>query len=135
MGHYFRNNALNYTSLFQNMTPVGQADYANRWQKTGDELVTNVPSLAYPANSARDNFYAYADINVHPASHIRLNEAQLQYQLSFVGTSKIKSASFIFYANQLNLLLWKANRIAKDPENIQGFKVPKQYSLGINLTL
>lgn len=135
MGHYFRNNALNYTSLFQNMTPVGQADYANRWQKTGDELVTNVPSLAYPANSARDNFYAYADINVHPASHIRLNEAQLQYQLNFVGGSKIKSASFIFYANQLNLLLWKANRIAKDPENIQGFKVPKQYSLGINLTL
>ncbi len=135
MGHYFRNNTLNYTSLFQNMTPVGQGDYANRWQKAGDELTTNVPSLVYPANSARDNFYAYADINVHSASHIRLNEAQLQYQLNFVGTSKIKSASFIFYANQLNLLIWKANRIAKDPENIQGFKVPKQYSLGINLTL
>ena len=35
-------------------------EFAQRWQKPGDELKTNVPSVIYPANSLRDNFYDYS---------------------------------------------------------------------------
>jgi len=43
-GYYFRKSSINYYQLFYNWR--GNADYANRWQKPGDEKNTNVPSKA-----------------------------------------------------------------------------------------
>jgi hypothetical protein len=52
---------------------MGNADYALRWQKPGDELITNVPALQpYTLyNTTRDLAYLSSNILVEDASHIR----------------------------------------------------------------
>ncbi|MBD1431607.1 SusC/RagA family TonB-linked outer membrane protein [Sphingobacterium sp. DN00404] len=134
-GHYFRNQTLNYGTLFQYGESNGNEEFAYRWKEPGDELHTNVPSLVYPANSFRDNFYRNAEINVQKADHIRLNELRLQYQLRTKNTSTIQSLSCYVFVNNMNILLWKANTFDVDPENLIGFRRPVNYSLGIQLTL
>jgi hypothetical protein len=110
-------------------------EYAYRWKEPGDELNTNIPSLVYPANSLRDNFYRNAEINVQKADHIRLDELRLQYQLLTKNDSRIQSLSCYVFVNNMNILLWKANTFDVDPENIIGFRRPVSYSFGIQLSL
>lgn len=135
MGHYFRNPALNYTTLFQYGRAQGNADFADRWQEPGDEQNTHVPSLIYPANSVRDNFYGNTEVHVHRASHIRLDELQMQYRFDFPKSSSIKALTCIFFANNLNVLVWNANSLGLDPVNPIGLHRPAHYSFGLNLNL
>ncbi|HEY0176187.1 MAG TPA: TonB-dependent receptor, partial [Pedobacter sp.] len=57
------------------------ADFADRWQKPGDENTTSVPS--YVANQGTSysrrnlDYYTYADINVISASYIKLRDITL----------------------------------------------------------
>ncbi|GGH29822.1 SusC/RagA family TonB-linked outer membrane protein [Sphingobacterium alkalisoli] len=134
-GHYFRKQALNYGTLFQYGESNGNLEYVNRWRESGDEVHTNVPSIQYPANSRRDNFYRYADINVQKADHIRLNELRLQYQVHATGISLIRSLSCHAFVDNMNVMLWKANTFNVDPENSIGFRRPINFSLGIQLNL
>src|SRR5690606_23490065 len=50
--YYFRRPSLSYSALYGSWR--GHGEFANRWQQPGDEQHTNVPSMSYPANSARD---------------------------------------------------------------------------------
>lgn len=135
LGHYFRKHTLNYGTLFQYGESRGNNEFTHRWTESGDELNTNVPSLIYPANSHRDNFYRYADINVQKADHVRLNELRLQYQVRTKVTSKIRSLSCYVFVNNMNVILWKRNTFNIDPENLTAFRRPVNYSLGIQLNL
>ncbi|HEX6429461.1 MAG TPA: SusC/RagA family TonB-linked outer membrane protein, partial [Niastella sp.] len=71
-GHFFRRPSTNYTQLVNSW--AGNKDFADRWQKPGDEAITNVPSMPgqYPISSnARDLFYSLSSILVEKADHIR----------------------------------------------------------------
>jgi hypothetical protein len=46
-----------------------------------------------------------------------------------------KSLQFYLYANQLNLILWKANKAGIDPDIIYDVKSPVNYSAGIKASL
>jgi len=130
LGYYFRRPTLNYTTLFTYGT--GYSEYDQRWMKPGDEKFTNVPSLIYPANALRDNFYHYAAINVERADNIKLNDVYLAYD--FVPRNPVmglKSVQFYGYASQLNLLLWKANKSGIDPDILYGVKSPLTFSVGL----
>lgn len=135
LSYYFRKASLSYFALFRNGT--GNAEYANRWQKPGDELHTNVPSMIYPLVSGRDGFYGYSDINVLKGDYIRLEDVRLSWQLQDVkiGAAKKLSLRLFAYAYNLNLLLWKANREGIDPNFDNTFITPPNFSVGIRTDL
>lgn len=134
LDYYFRRPPLNYTSLFTQ--GKGYSEYDQRWQKPGDELSTNVPSLIYPANSLRDQFYQYAEINVEKADNIKLNDIYLAYTVKAShGRSVFKSLQIFAYISQMNRILWRANKLGIDPEIIYNVKPPVNYSLGLKANL
>ena len=98
LAYYFRRPSINYTSLFNNW--IGHPDYSLRWQKPGDEKVTNVPSMIYPGNSDRDAFYAGSEINILRADNIRLQDIRLQYYLENTAFKiiPVKSVQVFVYA-------------------------------------
>jgi TonB-linked SusC/RagA family outer membrane protein len=132
--YYFRKPATNYYALLNN--DVGYTDYLQRWQKPGDELRTNVPSFIYPDDPLRDEFYQRASINALKADNIKLTDLYLSYDFSLLHkTIGLKSLQIYFYANQLNLMIWKANHAGIDPDIIYAVKPPVTYSIGIKANL
>ncbi|RZJ88618.1 MAG: SusC/RagA family TonB-linked outer membrane protein [Chryseobacterium sp.] len=133
LGYYFRRPALNYTQLFQN--GKGLSEYEQRWRKPGDEMNTSVPSLIYPANSQRDVFYERSEINVEKGDHIRFEEINLGYRFSPRPGNFFKAIHFYAFANNLNWVIWKANRAGLDPNIIYGIRYGANFSAGIKFTL
>jgi TonB-linked SusC/RagA family outer membrane protein len=130
LGYYFRRPSLNYTDLFSN-NGSNFFEFENRWQKPGDEQFTNVPSMVFPANFSRDNFYQKSEINVERADHIRLNDIYAGYDFIPAKPGVLKSIQFYLYASQLNILLWKANHAGLDPEVLYNLKSPASFSFGL----
>lgn len=118
-GYKFRRSSINYTSLNSNSHIVGHADYALRWQKPGDELITDVPALQpwNVNNIARDNAYLSSDILVEDASHIRWRDVSLTYQVpaGLLKQLPFKKASFYVYTDNLGIV-WRANKHGIDPD-------------------
>ncbi len=135
-GYYFRRPTFTYSQLYNNWS--GHSDYAIRWQKPGDELVTNVPSL--PAGSPvaeQEEVYPYTDVFVEKGDHIRLQDIRLTYTFVPKNNSRIPlaNAQLYFYVNNLGIL-WRANRLKIDPDAYAfgDMPLPKTYSLGISIT-
>jgi TonB-linked SusC/RagA family outer membrane protein len=136
LGYYFRRpvrDLVRYDVLLNSSLLQG-AEYAQRWQKAGDEKFTNVPSLTFPVSPGgpmvnRDSFYYNSEINVLKGDHVRLQEINLSYSLKNIG-GFIKSPRF--YANISNLgIVWRANKRGIDPD-IPDFPNPKTYSFGLS---
>ena len=132
LGYYFRQPTLSYYYLFYN--GKAPAEFADRWQKPGDELRTSIPAMSYPLNSSSDNFYQYAAINVRKADHVRLNDVRLGYETPSEILEKLpfKRLNFFCYIGDINFLIWKANKEGIDPEFRTGLKTPVSFSFGIN---
>jgi hypothetical protein len=131
-GHYFRRNSINYYYLFN--TQVGHPDYEKRWQKPGDEKITNVPSMVYPANLARDNLYTYSDILVEKGDHIRLQDIQVSYSLNKSGYKAlpVQAIRIYLYANNIGII-WRANHYGIDPDYINSMPNPRSIAAGVKL--
>jgi TonB-linked SusC/RagA family outer membrane protein len=130
LGYVFRKTSINYTNLFSGW--VGSSDYNLRWQKPGDELHTNVPSLVYPADPNRDQFYTYSQATIGNASNIRLQDVRLSYQLDRKRNSWLPFKDLQVYAYASNLgILWRANHWGIDPDYGSGFPTPRSLSLGL----
>ncbi|MBK0378546.1 SusC/RagA family TonB-linked outer membrane protein [Mucilaginibacter segetis] len=132
--YFFRRPVVNYSDLINKN--IGYSEYDQRWQKPGDEAFTNVPSFVYPDNTLRDNFYRYAEVNVEKADNIKLTDLSLSYQ--WAPKSKplgFHSLTFTFYTNQMNIMLWRANKRGLDPDIIYNVKPPVTYAAGIKATL
>lgn len=135
LAYYFRKSTINYSSLIE--TWSGHGDYSKRWQKPGDELYTTVPSLSYPADNRRDQFYAFSEVNVEKGDHFRLQDIRLDYTLNSKRRSTgIKTLRFYFYAANLNIMLWKASNSSFDPDYALTRLPPaKQWTVGVNFNL
>ncbi|PWV44638.1 SusC/RagA family TonB-linked outer membrane protein [Chitinophaga sp. S165] len=133
-GHYFRRPSINYDQLFVNSG--GHSDYSNRWQKTGDELTTNVPALPLTTNSYNVSYvYGNSTILVEKADHIRFQDLRISYDLGNVlNQQRIKRLQLYFYVNNLGII-WRKNKYNLDPEYVNIPSVPRTASLGVNLTL
>lgn len=131
-GYYFRRTSVDYNALFSQYYSHG--DYANRWQKPGDESFTNVPSMVYPANASRDIFYQRSEVLVEKGDHIRLQDIQLSYQFNKakIGKLAFKQLQFYCYINNIGIL-WRANKAGLDPD-YQNWPAPKTYAVGIRTT-
>lgn len=127
-GHYFRKSAINYTELFEGISP-GHAEYA----QAGNEN-SQVPALAYPADRFRDFFYNHATVNVLRADHIRILYIRLQYDLNKNIMRWAPFQTFRLYAHIDNPgILWRANKAGEDPEVFAGPPRPVCYTIGIKL--
>ncbi|UOE52557.1 SusC/RagA family TonB-linked outer membrane protein [Mucilaginibacter sp. SMC90] len=131
--YYFRKPVSSYSNLLS--TGVGYQDYGDRWQVPGDEQKTNVPSFIYPADGIRDQFYHYADVNVGKADNIRLKDIYISYDVPLPNRKHIKKLQVYLFADQLNLIIWKANKFGIDPDFIYGIKTPAAYSIGLKTSL
>lgn len=142
-GYYFRKPVLSIAYYQDFFGRSFTKDYYNRWQKPGDELKTNVPSFIYPGNVlGRSDFYQYAEVNVVRGDNIRLQDIRLQYQWNNKGGNKVpfKGVTFYVYPNNLNIILWRANKSDLDPDFSGGTSptaapTPKTWTLGFNFNL
>ncbi|WP_345949032.1 SusC/RagA family TonB-linked outer membrane protein [Mucilaginibacter sp. PAMB04274] len=129
-GYFFRKTSINYNNLYSGW--VGNSDYSLRWQKPGDEKTTNVPSMIYPNDPNRDEFYAYSDATVAKADNIRLQDIRIGYQLEKNRQAWLPFNSLQFYIYASNLgILWRANKWHIDPDYGSGFPAPRTVSLGL----
>jgi len=134
MGYYFRRSSLRYLNLFK--TGQGNAEFANRWQNPGDEKHTNVPSMTFPANSARDNFYQNSVVTIDKGDAIRFQDCSLSYQFNTNSWRKIPLRSLQIYAYANNLgILYRANKDHLDPEYPTGIPPSKTIAFGIKTSL
>lgn len=93
----------------------------DRWQKAGDEKMTNVPRLYGPMEATTDQairYYEFTDQLWNDASHIRLDNISLKYVFN-------KDSKYLFNvfksleigAQVSNIgLVWSANKKHIDPE-------------------
>jgi len=96
------------------------AEFADRWKKSGDEANTNIPAYISSSTASlvrRDvSYYTMADINVLDASYIKLRDITLSYNLPKLFCTKLKADVITFRAQISNVMLWKANHNGIDPE-------------------
>jgi len=132
LGYYFRKQTISYSALFSKW--VGNADFEKRWQKPGDESFTTVPSLDYPANSNRDNFYQYSSATVDKGDNIRLQDINLSYDINKGSLPKLpfSAVKVYFYINNI-AILWRANKDHLDPDYGSSYPAPRTYAIGLKL--
>jgi TonB-linked SusC/RagA family outer membrane protein len=134
LNYYFRRTSIGSGALYAGM---GHADYYKRWQKPGDELTTNVPSLQnLPVANDRDSFYANSETLIEKGDHIRLQDIMFSYNLDLKNKLGIKSfQSLQLFGNINNVgILWRANKYDIDPDVFTGsLPNPRIYSIGAKL--
>ncbi len=139
LGYYFRRSSVNLNYQDDLEGDHSHSDYAKRWQKPGDELLKTVPSLVYPSDNNRNEFYQGSSVLIEKGDHIRLQDAGFQYTLSRDSYKKLPFSVIQLYVYVNNLgLLWKANHDGIDPDfNDNGVNRispnPKTVSLGCRI--
>jgi TonB-linked SusC/RagA family outer membrane protein len=135
LGYFFRRtNTISYSGLYNYWIQTGYSDYLNRWQKPGDELHTNVPSMIYPSTSQRDAFYRDSETNVEKGDNVRLQDITINYTFDKQNLKKMpfSSVNVYIYANNIGLL-WKANKAGLDPD--YETPPPRSIAAGIKINL
>jgi hypothetical protein len=132
-GFNIRKNTINYYDLFNSWN--GNVDFLQRWQKSGDELKTTIPSMTYPANNNRDRFYSLSTATVLKGDFIRLQDINFGYDINSIrlGNYTLKKLTVYIYANNIGII-WKANKEGIDPDAINGYPVPRTLSFGLRTT-
>lgn len=135
LGYYFRKPSINYYALFN--SGIGYGDFDKRWQQPGDETKTNIPSMIYPDNSTRDNFYLLSEATIDKGDNIRLQFINLSYDFSnWKGMRKTPFSMLKIYLNASNLgILWKANKDDIDPDYPATVHPPRNFTIGIRTSL
>jgi hypothetical protein len=131
--YWFRRQALSYTALFNQWQ--GNKEFDQRWQKPGDEAITTVPAMIYPANNNRDQFYTLSAVTVEKGDLIRLYDLSVSYTLDKirVGKAVIKSSQLYLYAAN-GPILWRANKKGLDPDYGTSAPPPLSISFGLKTT-
>ena len=139
LGYVFRRNSIRYTNplngTIDNGLSSGHGDYYLRWQKSGDELQTNVPSLSATSTVNRDNFYANSSVLFDKADHIRLEDITLNYSTRAIKGLKapFNALNFYVYANNLGVI-WKKTKLDLDPDYAVANYLPvKTIAIGAKL--
>lgn len=132
LGYWFLRQTVNYAQIFDGQ--LGHEDWNKRWQKSGDELHTTIPSLVYPADNYRYNFYKYSDVLSTRGGEVRLEYINIGYELDRSHFRHLPIGGVRLYAVVGNLgLIWKANKYDVDPDIPDEVPRPgKTISFGFN---
>lgn len=138
MGYYYRRLSTGISLQETLLRYTMHSDYSRRWQRPGDEKNTTVPSIVYPANANRSNFYRYSDVLVDRGDHIRLQDITLSYNINKATINRLpfNNMQVYLYANNIGLL-WRKNKNGIDPDyyTYQGYPNPRSIALGIKVGL
>lgn len=131
-GHVFQRKGFNYPPQFgSRVNPnVKITEVLN-----GDpsKIVPLPQNLVEPRYYFWDRFHQYLDYLVEDASHIRMQEVNLSYNLPSRITSKLSLNRIRVYAQGNDLFTWFANDAGEDPEYLLGTLNPQpRIILGIN---
>jgi hypothetical protein len=132
MDYYFNRGGLNYGKLFAAFNAAGHSDYGKRWQRPGDEKHTDVPSMVYPDNYYRDQFYAESAALITKGDYIRLQDVVAAYNFA-KATRYLKNIQLQVNVSNLGII-WRANKQGIDPEYASGVfpPAPKAYTVGLS---
>lgn len=132
--YYFRRNTIMYSSLFSFW--IGNSDYDKRWRSPGDEKITSVPSMVYPANTNRDRFYAFSEATVEKGDLIRLQDVNISWNIEKLKVKKlpVQNLQLFSYINNIGVI-WKANKAGIDPDYGGSIPPPKSFSFGVRIGL
>lgn len=139
LNYFFRRNSIIYSYVFNNLgeTNISHGDYSLRWQKPGDELITQVPSMPgifSTTNGFRDNFYTSSAALVERGDHLRLQDVRLSYSLDNkkLPALPVRNAELYCYVNNLGIL-WSKMKHSFDPD-YQTVKPMRSISIGLSVT-
>jgi TonB-linked SusC/RagA family outer membrane protein len=129
MGYYFRRGSYSGT--------LNEADYEKRWQKPGDENHTIVPSVIYPNDGRRTSFFRGSEVLVERGDHIRLQDLQVGYTFNSLERLGLHNLKLSFMASNLGAILWRANKLGLDPDNVGAgyYFTPRPRGYSANLTV
>lgn len=115
LGYYYKRNSVLYSNILRGNRD--HADFANRWQQPGDELITTIPSMPNSNNANREFFYNHSSVLVEKGDHIRLQDIRVSYLFNRNKQPWLpfQSAELYGYANNLGVL-WAANGEGLDPD-------------------
>ena len=131
-GYFFQKSAISYSALIS--SGFSHSEYTRRWQKSGDEYITNVPSFQYPADANRDIFYANSVINILKGDHVRLEYINLSYTF-LLNKSDNRIGNIELYGNVSNLgIIWSRNSSGIDPDYPISIPPSKEYALGLRIS-
>lgn len=135
LGYYFMKPSINYSVLFNNGASAGSLDYSKRWQKAGDEKVTNVPAMIYPADNNRDIFYNYSEALIEKAGNFKLQYIDFAYDFRALMRRKYTVQNLQLYVNASNLgMIWRANKDHIDPDYVSTITPGKTFVVGVRAT-
>ncbi|WP_449436959.1 hypothetical protein [Pedobacter steynii] len=137
LGYYFRKPSVNYYNMYNvGINSNMNSDFENRWKKSGDEAITNVPSQGkFGEDNSRDRFYNSSSATVARGDHIRLQDVNFSYDFNMINWKgiPIKQLQLYFYANNLGVI-WKANDFGLDPDLVFGnsfsYPITKSFAFG-----
>jgi TonB-linked SusC/RagA family outer membrane protein len=137
--YFYRRPYLSNASLYSANSTGGQRyqqpDFDQRWQNPGDEMKTDVPSLIYPVNAAREEVYKYSTALIEKGDHIRLQDVRLSYSLSKRKVARLPFDHVSIYTYASNLgIIWKSSKYRIDPDYAQGIPLPKTIAFGLKAT-
>ncbi|MEN5053850.1 SusC/RagA family TonB-linked outer membrane protein [Sphingobacterium kitahiroshimense] len=132
LGHVFLRNSFSNDLFLSN--GLGYADYAERWQKPGDEAYTDVPAFTYPNDRSASTVYRNSSALVENGSQIKLRDIQLSLQLPVLSRYGFKNCRLYTYFENIGTL-WQASKRKIDAEYGIHIPDPKMYSLGLNFNL
>lgn len=132
LGYYFRRTSIDYPSLYSSW--IGHADFADRWQQSGDENSTNVPALVYPFSARMQTLYTYSEPLISKGDHIRFQYVSLSYNLDQrrLGNLPIKNLRLFCNVNNPGVI-WRANKHGIDPDFNAGTSMPVPVSISFGL--
>lgn len=110
-----------------------QEGFSDRWQKEGDETFTFVPSLSYPLNNNRGNFFNLSEKLIERADHIRLKDIRVGYRFlqPFAGFKNLELFGTVSNVG----LLWKRTKVRQDPDFNNVIPASRIILFGANLII
>lgn len=111
------------------------SDFVSRWQRPGDELLTDVPRITSPQETGTP-LYLYldeSDRNTDDATNIRLNQINFTYQFPKDLVEKLSMRSFSLGLQADNLKVWNFNKWDVDPFS-PIIPIPPTFTLNLTTT-
>lgn len=107
-GHKLRDANIPSINMSDGHITTTSKEIMNRWQKEGDENITDVPRLLFSNdtenyNTHRSTLYGYSDLFIYNASNIRIRNISLAYRLPAAWCQKAFLSSVKLQFNIENL--------------------------------
>ncbi len=110
-------------------------DYFRRWQKPGDERITDVPAWAESSETYRTQVYRHSEALVDRGDHVRIQDVNLSYAFPRDLLGRLPIAGIRLYGYVRNVgILWKSTQTGIDPDYVTAeYPAPRTFAFGVQV--